>query len=151
MRECVIIDGVRSANSRAHIEEGWFRAIRPDEVLTKVYDGLFARNPKVKTRRYRSRICRCANITGMQNDIGRISWLAGGFPESVPSNTLTMQCPSGMAAVEHAARAIACGEGDTYLASGVEDMQKVFMAMHMDSLRVCSSDTTSWTSPWFYC
>jgi acetyl-CoA acyltransferase len=132
MRECVIIDGVRSANSRAHIEKGWFRAIRPDEVLTKVYDGLFARNPRVKPEDIEAVFVGCANITGMQNDIGRISWLAGGFPESVPSNTLTMQCPSGMAAIEHAARAIVCGEGDTYLASGVEDMQKVFMAMHMD-------------------
>ena len=43
-----------------------------------------------------------------------------------------MQCPSGMAATQHAARAIMCGEGDTYIAAGVEDMQKVFMAMHMD-------------------
>lgn len=132
MRECVIIDGVRSANSRAHNEKGWFRAIRPDEVLTKVYDGLFARNPKVKPEDVEAVFVGCANITGMQNDIGRISWLAGGFPESVPTNTLTMQCPSGMAAIEHAARAIVCGEGDTYVASGIEDMQKVFMAMHMD-------------------
>ena len=132
MRECVIIDGVRSANSRAHNEKGWFRTIRPDEVLTKVYDGLFARNPKVKPEDIEAVFVGCANITGMQNDIGRLSWLAGGYPESVPSNTLTMQCPSGMAAIEHAARAIICGEGDTYLASGVEDMQKVFMAMHMD-------------------
>ncbi|PKN38473.1 MAG: acetyl-CoA C-acyltransferase [Deltaproteobacteria bacterium HGW-Deltaproteobacteria-2] len=132
MRECVIIDGVRSANSRAHNEKGWFRMLRPDEVLTKVYDGLFARNPKVKPEDIESVFVGCANITGMQNDIGRLSWLAGGFPESVPTNTLTMQCPSGMAAVQHAARAIMCGEGDTYIASGVEDMQKVFMAMHMD-------------------
>ncbi len=132
MRECVIIDGVRSPNSRAHNEKGWFRALRPDEVLTKVYDGLFARNPKVKPEDIESVFCGCANITGMQNDIGRLAWLAGGFPESVPTNTLTMQCPSGMAATQHAARAIMCGEGDTYIASGVEDMQKVFMAMHMD-------------------
>lgn len=132
MRECVIIDGVRSPNSRAHNEKGWFRLVRPDEVLTKVYDGLFARNPKVKPEDIESVFVGCANITGMQNDIGRLSWLAGGFPESVPTNTLTMQCPSGMAATQHAARAIICGEGDTYIASGIEDMQKVFMAMHMD-------------------
>lgn len=132
MRECVIIDGVRSPNSRAHNEKGWFRALRPDEVLTRVYDGLFARNPKVKPEDIESVFVGCANITGMQNDIGRLAWLAGGFPESVPTNTLTMQCPSGMAATQHAARAIMCGEGDTYIASGIEDMQKVFMAMHMD-------------------
>ncbi|HOC58648.1 MAG TPA: thiolase family protein [Smithellaceae bacterium] len=132
MRECVIIDGVRSANSRAHNEKGWFRALRPDEILTKVYDGLFARNPQIKPEEIESVFVGCANITGMQNDIGRLAWLAGGFPESVATNTLTMQCPSGMAATQHAARAILCGEGDTYIAAGVEDMQKVFMAMHMD-------------------
>lgn len=132
MKECVIIDGVRSPNSRAHNEKGWFRNLRPDEILTKVYDGLFARNPQVKPEDIEAVFCGCANITGMQNDIGRTAWLAGGYPESVPSNTLTMQCPSGMAAIEHAARAIMCGEGDTYLASGVEDMQKVPMAMNMD-------------------
>ncbi|HOE32510.1 MAG TPA: hypothetical protein PLG98_04325, partial [Smithella sp.] len=71
MRECVIIDGVRSPNSRAHNEKGWFRALRPDEVLTKVYDGLFARNPKVKPEDIESVFVGCANITGMQNDIGR--------------------------------------------------------------------------------
>ena len=132
MRECVIIDGVRSPNSRAHNEKGWFRLLRPDEVLTKVYDGLFTRNSKVKPEDIESVFVGCANITGMQNDIGRLAWLAGGFPESVPTNTLTMQCPSGMAATQHAARAIMCGEGDIYIAAGVEDMQKVFMAMHMD-------------------
>ncbi len=132
MRECVIIDGVRSPNSRAHNEKGWFRLVRPDEVLTKVYDGLFARNPKVKPEDIESVFVGCANITGMQNDIGRLAWLAGGFPESVPTNTLTMQCPSGMAATQHAARAIMCGEGDIYIAAGIEDMQKVFMGMHMD-------------------
>jgi acetyl-CoA acetyltransferase family protein len=68
----------------------------------------------------------------MQNDLGRLAWLAHGFPERVPSNTITQQCPSGMAAVEHAARAIMAGEGDTYVASGGEDMAKVPMAMHMD-------------------
>ncbi|MBN1365295.1 MAG: thiolase family protein [Syntrophaceae bacterium] len=132
MRECVIIDGARSANSRAHNEKGWFRIARPDEILTKVYDGLFARNPKIKPEDIEAVFVGCANITAMQNDIGRLAWLAGGFPESVATNTITQQCPSGMSAIEHAARAIMCGEGDTYLAAGVEDMQKVFMAMHMD-------------------
>ena len=68
----------------------------------------------------------------MQNDIGRLAWIGNGFPESVATNTITHQCPSGMAAAEHAARAIMCGEGDIYLVSGAEDMAKVPMAMNMD-------------------
>ncbi len=132
MKECVIIDGVRSANARAHAEKGWFKNVRPDEVLAKVYTGLFERNPKIKPEDIEAIFCGCANITGMQNDIGRLAWIANDFPESVASNTITQQCPSGMAAVEHAARAIMCDEGDIYIASGAEDMQKVTMAMHMD-------------------
>lgn len=60
------------------------------------------------------------------------AWLAGGFPESVTTNGVNQQCPSGMAAAEHAVRAIMCGEGDIYIASGVEDMEKVSMGFAMD-------------------
>ena len=132
MKECVIVDGVRSANARAHAEKGWFRNLRPDEVLAKVYSALLERNPKVNPEEIEALFCGCANITGMQNDIGRLAWIANGFPEAVATNTITQQCPSGMSAAEHAARAIMCGEGDIFLVSGVEDMQKVPMAMNMD-------------------
>ena len=132
MKECVIIDGVRTANVRAHAEKGWLRNMRPDDLLGIVYQEIFKRNPKVRPEEVEAVFCGCANITHMQNDIGRLAWLAAGMPDSVPSNTITQQCPSGMAAVEHAARAIMCGEGDIYIASGSEDMEKVPMAMHMD-------------------
>ena len=132
MKECVLVDGVRSANARAHAEKGWFKSLKPDEVLAKVYTGLFERNPKIKPEDIEAVFCGCANITGLQNDIGRLAWIANGFPESVATNTITQQCPSGMSAAEHAARAIIADEGDIFLVSGVEDMQKVPMAMNMD-------------------
>jgi acetyl-CoA acetyltransferase family protein len=62
---------------------------------------------------------------GATYDLGRLAWLAGGYTDSVAGNTICQACPSGMAAVEHAARAIMCGEGDIYIAGGVEDMYKV--------------------------
>lgn len=132
MKDCVVIDGVRTANARAHAEKGWFRAVRPETLLVSCYKALFERNPKVDPNDIEAVFCGCANITGMQNDIGRLAWLAGQFPESVASNTITQQCPSGMSAFEHAARAIQCGEGEIFVVSGVEDMQKVPMAMNMD-------------------
>jgi acetyl-CoA acetyltransferase len=132
MKECVVIDGVRSANARAHKEKGWFRNVRPEQLLIKVYQALFERNPKVKPEEVEAVFCGTANQAGMQNDIARIAWLAGGFPECVATNGINQQCPSGMAATEHAARAIMCGEGDIYIASGVEDMQKVPMMFAMD-------------------
>jgi acetyl-CoA acetyltransferase family protein len=132
MRECVVVDGVRSANARAHKDKGWFRNVRPDEVLIQVYKALFERNPKIKPEEVEAVFCGTANQAGMQNDIARIAWLAGGFPEVVATNGVNQQCPSGMAATEHAARAIMCGEGDIYIASGVEDMEKVPMMYATD-------------------
>lgn len=132
MKECVIIDGVRTANTRAHEEKGWFRNVRPEDLLIACYDELFKRNPAVRPEEIEAVFCGCANPTGVQNDIGRLAWLAGKFPESVAANTLTQQCPSGMSALEHAARAIMCGEGHTYIVSGIEDMHKVPMAMNID-------------------
>jgi acetyl-CoA acyltransferase len=132
MEECVFIDGVRTPNARAHPEKGWLRNLRPDEMMTAVYDGLFARNEAVKPEDVDAVIIGSANISGMQNDIGRLAWLAGGYPESVPSNTVTNQCPSGMAATMHAARSIMTGESDIMLAGGVEDMDKVSMGANMD-------------------
>ncbi|WP_027365639.1 thiolase family protein [Desulfotruncus alcoholivorax] len=132
MRECVIIDGVRTPNGRAHAEKGWFKNKRPDELLTAVYDALFARNPKVKPEDVEAVFIGTAAQVGMQNDIGRLAWLAGGYPESVAANTICQQCPSGMSAIEHAARAIICGEGDIYIAGGAEDMQHVPMGMALD-------------------
>lgn len=132
MKECVIVDGVRSPNGRAHPEKGWFKNRRPDELLTAVYDALFTRNPAVKPEQVEAVYVGTANQTGMQHDIARLAWLAGGFPHDVPSNSIGQQCPSGMSAIEHAARAIMCGEGDTYIAAGVEDMLNIPMGTGVD-------------------
>lgn len=125
IRECVVIDGVRTANARAHKEKGWFRNWRPDELLAETYKALFARNPKVDPVDVESVFIGCSAQINEQNDIGRWSWLIADLPERVASNTICQQCPSGMAAVEHAARAIIAGEGDVYVAGGVDDMLKV--------------------------
>ncbi len=132
LKECVLVDGVRTPNTRAHPQKGWFRNRRPDELLAYVYNALFERNPKIKPEEVEAVFCGTANQTGMQNDIARLGWLAAGFPECVATNGINQQCPSGMAATEHACRAIMAGEGDIYVASGVEDMMNVPMAMGMD-------------------
>ncbi|TFH38409.1 MAG: thiolase family protein, partial [Chrysiogenales bacterium] len=55
-----------------------------------------------------------------------------GLPDSVPTNTLTNQCPSGMSATMHAARAIMTGETDIMISGGVEDMEKIPMGANID-------------------
>ncbi len=132
MEEAVFIDGVRTPNGRAHKDKGWFRNLRPDELLTYVYEGIFERNKKVKPEALDGVLVGCANISGMQNDIGRLAWLASGLPVTVGTNTITNQCPSGMSATMHAARAIMTGQADIMLAAGVEDMEKIPMGANMN-------------------
>ena len=100
--------------------------------MTAVYDGLFARNPKVKPEDVEAVFCGTAKQVGQTLDIGRLAWLAGGYPEQVAANTICQQCPSGMSALEHAARAIMVGDGDTYIVAGCEDMLAVPMSMGID-------------------
>jgi acetyl-CoA acetyltransferase family protein len=132
MKECVIVDGVRTPNGRAHKEKGWFRTKRPDELLSAVYDSLFKRNPQVKPEQVEAVFVGTANQSGMCNDIARLGWLASGLPNNVATNGVNQQCPSGMAATEHCARAIMCGEGDIYIAAGAEDMMNVPMGANID-------------------
>jgi acetyl-CoA acyltransferase len=132
IRECVFIDGVRTPNGRAHAEKGWFRDLRPDELLTAVFKAIFARNPQIQPSDVDGVFIGTANPSGMQNDLGRLSWLASGFPDSVPTQTVTNQCPSGMSALMNAARSIMTGETDIMLAGGAEDMEKVGMGANID-------------------
>ncbi len=61
MQECVFIDGIRTPNGRAHKDKGWFRNLRPDELLTEVYQNLFDRNKKVKPEDVDALLVGCAN------------------------------------------------------------------------------------------
>ncbi len=131
MKECVIIDGVRTANARAHAEKGWFKNVTQDKTMGAVYNALFERNPKVKPEDIDVVMVGTANGSGLQNDIGRLAWLANGLPESVPSQTISNQCPSGLTAFMDASRAIMVGEADLVIAGGVEDMEKVPMMSGM--------------------
>ena len=132
LKECVFIDGIRTPNARAHNEKGWFKDVRPDELLTALYTAMFERNPKVKPEDVEAVFIGTANPSGMQNDIGRLAWIATGLPFSVPSQTICNQCPSGMSATMDAARAVRTGEVDIILAGGAEDMEKVPMGANID-------------------
>jgi len=132
LKECVFIDEIRTPNARAHNEKGWFKDVRPDELLSALYTAMFERNPKVKPEDIEAVFIGTANASGMQNDIARVSWLATGLPFSVPSQTICNQCPSGMSATMDAARAIQTGEVDIILSGGAEDMEKVAMGANMD-------------------
>ncbi|MBW1684031.1 MAG: thiolase family protein [Deltaproteobacteria bacterium] len=127
MQECVLVDGVRTPIGRAHAEKGWLRTTRPEDLLGVLYDALFERNKAVKPEDIDVLMVGCANQSGAQNAVSRLSWLANGYPESVACNGVEMQCASAMAAMEDCARAIMVGEVEITIAGGVEMMQRIPM------------------------
>lgn len=132
MKTCVLVDGVRTPIGRAHAEKGAFRTLRPEDLLGVVYRALFERNPTVKPDDVDVVMVGCANQSGAQNIVSRMSWLANGYPESVPCNGVEMQCASAMAAMEDCARGIMAGEIEVAIAAGVEMMHRVPMGANME-------------------
>jgi acetyl-CoA acyltransferase len=132
MKDCVLVDGVRTPIGRAHAEKGWLRTLRPEDLLGAVYKALFERNSAVKPEDVDVVMVGCANQSGAQNVVSRLSWLANGYPESVACNGVEMQCASAMAAIENCARGIMTDEIDIAIAGGVEMMHRVAMGANID-------------------
>jgi acetyl-CoA acetyltransferase family protein len=132
MKDCVLVDGVRTPIGRAHAEKGWLRTLRPEDLLGAVYKALFERNPAVKPEDVDVVMVGCANQSGAQNVVSRLSWLANGYPESVACNGVEMQCASAMAAIENCARGIMTDEIDIAIAGGVEMMNRIAMGSNIE-------------------
>jgi len=83
------------------------------------------RNPKVDWSKLDDVIYGCANQAGEDNrNVARMALLLAGLPQSVPGATVNRLCGSGMEAIVTASRAIKAGEGDFYIAGGVESMSR---------------------------
>ena len=121
MPEAVIVDAVRSPIGRAF--KGSLAQLRPDETAAYVVDQLLERNPDVVAGdRSRTSICGCGMPQGLQAfNIARIiALLSEQLPQTVTGTTISRYCASSLDAIRHAANAIKAGEGDAYIAAGVE-------------------------------
>lgn len=117
-----IIDGVRTPIGNLG---GSLSAVRADDLGAHVLRALVARHPRLDPARVADVILGCANQAGDDNrNVARMSLLLAGLPVSVPGETVNRLCASGLSAVAGAARAIKVGEGDLYLAGGVESMTR---------------------------
>jgi acetyl-CoA acyltransferase len=122
MQNAFIVDGVRTpigsfGGSLAHV--------RTDDLAAHVISKLVERSPSIDPARITDVILGCANQAGEDNrNVARMSLLLAGIPESVPGETVNRLCASGMSAVAHAARAIKSGEGELFIAGGVESMTR---------------------------
>jgi acetyl-CoA C-acetyltransferase len=120
MPEAVIVDAVRTPIGRAF--KGSLAQQRPDEMGAFIVDQLLERNPDVSPDSIEDVFCGCGMPQGLQAfNIARIiSLLSERLPETVNGVTISRYCSSSLDAIRHAGNAIKAGEGDAYIAAGVE-------------------------------
>jgi 3-oxoadipyl-CoA thiolase len=122
MSRAFIIDSIRTPIGKYG---GALSSIRPDDLLATAIRGLLDRNPAVPYDSIEDVIAGDANQAGEDNrNVARMAALLAGLPVTVPGNTVNRLCASGLQAVMDAARAVMCGEGEVYIAGGVESMTR---------------------------
>ncbi|WP_347156826.1 3-oxoadipyl-CoA thiolase [Pontibacter chitinilyticus] len=122
MKDAYLIDGIRTPIGNFG---GTLAAVRPDDLAALVIKELLKRNPSVDAAGIADVILGCANQAGEDNrNVARMASLLAGLPWSVPGETINRLCASGLSAAIAASRAIQCGDGDLFVAGGVENMTR---------------------------
>ncbi len=123
----VIIDAVRTPIGRY---AGALKNVRPDDLATLMIRSLLDRNLNVNPESIEDVFLGCANQSGEDNrNIARMAVLLSGLPHSVAGLTFNRLCASALDAVNHAALNVICGNGDVYIAGGVESMSRAPQVM----------------------
>jgi 3-oxoadipyl-CoA thiolase len=121
MPEVVIIQAVRTPVGR---HGGTLASVRPDDLAALVIGEVVKRtgvDPALVEEVYLG----CANQAGEDNrNVARMALLLAGLPHHVAGVTFNRLCASGLTAINQAARAIKCGEGQVFIAGGVESMSR---------------------------
>ncbi len=122
MTDAFICDYVRTPIGRFG---GALSAVRPDDLGTVPLKALVARNGGVDWEAVDDVVFGCANQAGEDNrNVARMSLLLAGLPVGVSGTTINRLCGSGLDAVMTAARAIRAGDGELFIAGGVESMSR---------------------------
>jgi acetyl-CoA acyltransferase len=122
MTNAYIIDGIRTPIGSFG---GTLSTVRGDDLAAHVIAELVKRNPNIPVEMVTDVILGCVNQAGDDNrNVARMALLLAGIPPSVPGETVNRLCASGMSAIVHAARAIQVGDGDIFMAGGIEQMTR---------------------------
>ena len=121
MLEAYIYDGLRSPIGR---HAGKLSPLRPDDLAGEVIKEVVARN-KISPEEISDVVLGCVTQAGEDcRNVARFAALLAGLPPTTPAVTVNRLCASGLQAVVDSARAITCGEGELYVAGGVESMTR---------------------------
>lgn len=122
MKETYIIDAIRTPIGKLG---GSLSPVRADDLAAITIKEIVNRNPSVDFSEIDDVILGCANQAGEDNrNVARMALLLAELPVNVPGETVNRLCASGVSAVVNAARAINLGDGDLYIAGGVEHMTR---------------------------
>ncbi len=143
MAEAVIVATARTPIGRAF--KGSLAEARPDDMAGSIVDTLMNKVPEVDRASVEDCIIGAANHAGEQGmNVARNIALLAGLPESVPGTTVNRFCASSLQAIRMAYHAIKAGEGDTYVAGGVESVSRTggrgFQKEDMNSRFVAGSN-----------
>ncbi len=121
MQDAIIYDGLRTPFGR---HAGTLASVRPDDLMAGVIARLIARS-RFPHGEIEDVIIGCTNQAGEDSrNVARHALLLSGVPQSAGGITLNRLCGSGLAAMADAARAVRCGEGELFVAGGVEVMSR---------------------------
>ena len=113
---------------------GALSPVRADDLAAHVIRELMQRHPTVDAAAVTDLILGCANQAGEDNrNVARMAALLAGLPVRVPGETVNRLCASGMSAIANAARGVRTGDGDLYIAGGVESMTRAPFALSKSS------------------
>ncbi len=122
MKETFIVDAIRTPVGKYG---GTLATVRPDDMAALVIKELMKRNPSIDWNDTEDVIFGNANGAGEENrNVARMSLLLAGLPYTVPGESINRLCSSGMSAAINASRAIKAGDGEIYIAGGVESMSR---------------------------
>ena len=120
--EAYIIDGIRTPIGNY---KGTLSPVRADDLGALVIKEILKRNTNIPSEDYDDVILGCANQAGEDNrNVARMCSLLAGLPHSVPGETVNRLCSSGLSSIIPANRAIKAGDGDLFIAGGVEHMTR---------------------------
>lgn len=150
MTEVVIVSAVRTPIGKIR---GALSSVRPDDLAALVIRKAVAR-AGVDPAEIEEVYFGCANQAGEDNrNVARMALLLAGLPETVAGVTVNRLCASGLNAVNQAARAIKAGEGDVFVAGGVESMSRAPYSLPKNPIGFGpSGNVTGWdtTLGWRY-
>lgn len=127
MKAVYVIDALRTPIGKY---AGTLSSIRPDDLAAHVIKAIMLRNPSIDANAIEDVILGAANQAGEDNrNVARMAALLAGLPVSVGGNTVNRLCASGLQAIVDASRSIIAGDGDIYIAGGVESMTRAPFVM----------------------